>query len=618
MLIGVIRYWAGRPAAEHEVIARLSQAAQARGHQIIELNPDGTSLAGPAGTPRLDMVLNLHYASPKSLDVPHVGALWNPLEFYHKFGFVPHWANQLSHDHLASCGSPVVEAAIEPFRPDLFADGAQLPRLNHTVPERYLPPRRRTDRRLFYVGVNWEKLGNQAGRHDDLLFRLDAVGLTDIYGPRMIDGVAPWAGYATYRGDLPFDGWSVVEAIALAGSALVTSSPAHYRDGVMSSRPFEAAAAGVPIISERHPFMEEHFADAVLFYDERATAAEQAAEIQLHIARLNGDPDLALALGSRAQAIVRQQFSLDEQLDQLCTWVTGQQQAAPGAGDVAATVVLVPQTTPAAFADWVRRNVAVLSRFAHVVVAAPVREPAWQHAVDVLGARARVETVTRKDTGWSERAALAAGAVQGPVCFLIGVEDLYVGYPHAVVAAVTAAGTGIVPSVAVPTGPGADANARLPRLLCGSTCSWWDLAAGSVVTTGERVRELHTLLGPGLHLGVLAAAALEHDAEHRAYVPAFRLTDGPPSGTVPAPWSLASLAGAERHQDAAYAQSLPAQCADGLPLSVLKPEVVLHAAPMPLRTRVADAVRRSALPEPVVHGLIAAGRAALRPSRRPR
>lgn len=614
MRIGIIRYWAGRPAAEHEVIARMQRAAAARGHELVELNPDGSALDAAATMPSVDLVLNLHYSSPKALDVPHVGALWNPLDFYHKFGFVPHWANQMSHDYLASCGSAVVEAAVEPFRPELFA-GEGLPLLNHTVPERYLPARPRQDRRLFYVGVNWEKLGDQPGRHDDLLYLLDRTDLTRIYGPRLIDGVAPWAGYSTYRGDLPFDGWSVVQAIAEAGTALVTSSPAHYQDAVMSSRPFEAAAAGVPIISERHPFMLEHFSDAAVFYDERAPVREQAEQITELVRTLNADPDRAVALGERAQAVVREHFNLDQQLDSLCSWVAARS-ATRDQGAVPATAVVVPTGTAAELAAWVTHNLPVLSRFAAVLVAAPFGGSTWTQAAAPLGQAARVATCTRADAGWSERAATAADAVDGPVCFLHGDETLFADYPDAVVRAVSeGSAAGLVPAVSVPNQVGVDVNARLPALICGSVSTWWELASACVPTTGDRVRELRRRFGPGLHIGVLAAHALEADRGLPRYIPALRLAQ---SADGDKPWSIGELAGLERHADAAYAQALPTARSHGLPESLLARDPSVHDAPRPLRSRAADAIRRSALPDPVVRALITAGKATLRPSRRAR
>jgi hypothetical protein len=611
MRIGIVRYWADRPVAEHEVIARLRGAAEARGHELVELNPDGSALRDAATRPQLDLVLNLHYLSPKALDVPHVGLLWNPIEFYHNFGFVPHFAHQVSHDYLATAGAKSVEAAFAPFRPDLFAE--PLPLVNHTVPKRYLAPQRRTDRKLFYVGVNWERVIGIGGRHSDLLGRLDDAGMSEIYGPRKIESFVPWEGYQTYRGDLPFDGWSVIEAISRAGSALVASSPAHYRDGVMSCRPFEAAAAGVPLISERHPFMLEHFADAALFFDERATIADQATEIMALIRRLNGDPDLALELAARAQGILEQRFDLENQLDGLCRWVAERECVRVLPSRVEATALVVPVVEPDELHTWLTSNASTLERFDEVVLVPPTRDQVWADMLAAAGVKARLEVVTRHDTGWSERAAQAAATVDGPVCFLSGLEELFSSYPDVVGRAAQAAPR-LVPAVMVPTTNGVDANDRYPRLLSVTVGDWWGVPVAGVVTTGEHLRQLSDLLGPGSHLGVLAELALACDeVGPDAFVPVLRVVERP-DGTRG--WDVGTVSGAERHRDAQYARALPSTLTGALPPGLLVRET--GSAPMGLSTRLAGALRRTALPKPVSEAIITVARLALKPRRTPK
>ena len=616
MRIGVVRYWAGRPAAEHEVIARLRAAGEARGHQLVDLNPDGSVLDAGPGSPAadLDLVLNLHFSSPKALDVPHAGFLWSPIELYHLFDFPRVLANQLSHDYFVTCGSRVVESALAPFRPDAFGPGTQLPVVNHTVPERYLAPERRPDRRLFYVGVNWERNGASAGRHGELLRTIDAADVSTIYGPLLVDGVEPWAGYRTYRGELPFDGWSVVEAIARAGTALIVSSPAHYRENVMSSRPFESAAAGVPMISERHPFMLEHFADAALFFDERAPARDQAEEIIGLVRRLNADPELAVDLATRAQAVLKESFNLDEQLDGLCRWVSEQTASArrsSGHEAVDVTVVVAPTGPVQDFTTWCDENKAVLARFARVVLAAPSRDARWQRAADVIGSGTRLEVPTRPDTGWSERAALAAMTIDGPLCFLLGVETLWKGYPEVVAAAGATQTTALIPAVAFPDGRAQEANARLPRLLS-ATSNWWELPVASVVTSAARVRELVGLLGPGLHLGSLAEEGRVQQSPPRTFVPVLTLDDLSEVG-----WTVGEITGMERHRDAAYAQALPQSLTRSLPESLLRTDHPGGAGAFTgVWDRVAATVRRSALPVPVKKAMIRGGKAVLRPNRR--
>lgn len=564
MRIGVVRYWAGRPAAEHEVIARIESAAQARGHELVELNPDGSALDDPDTFPEdLDFVLNLHFSSPKIRDIPHVGALWNPIQFYYHFGFNPHFFNQVSHDYLATCGSRTVEAAFEPFRPDL--SWSDLPVLNHTVPERYLDPVNRTNRRLFYIGINWERMANTKGRHQSLLTLLDKADVSSIHGPREIDGIAPWAGFKTYQGDVPFDGWSVVEAISAAGAALILSSPNHYRDGVMSCRPFEAAAAGVPLVSEHHPFMLEHFNDAALFFDERASEQEQAEEIVEIINKLNDDPEYAQAMSVRAQEILRTKFNLDEQFNNLCEWVTHQEQQKKRPAQVTATAVIVPTASPEDTQDWASDNHEVLSRFSSILFAPPIRSAEWERVAEKISPSTRFVVGTRPDASWSERAGCAARDLEGPVSFLLGCENLYRSYPDEVASCESSAK--LLAAVTVPAhDDGQKANARLPKLLCGSTEDWRTPPVSAVVTTGAHLRELKDLLGPGLHLGIISAAGREHHSQSPNFIPSFSVAQ-----EETAQWSVGDLAGAELHKDIEYARSLPTDVCALIPESLLRP-----------------------------------------------
>lgn len=563
MRVGVVRYWAGRPAAEHEVIARLKTSAEARGHTIIDLNPDGSMLTVPGVVPQnLDFVLNLHFSSPKCRDLPHVGVLWNPIEFYHLFGYKAHFANQLSFDYLATCGSRSVERAVAPLRPELLTAG--LPILNHTVPADYLEPVRMTDRRLFYIGINWERTQTTNGRHSTLLGLLDDAAVSKIYGPREIDGVAPWAGYRTYQCDVPFDGRSVIETIAASGAALIVSSAAHYHDGVMSCRPFEAAAAGVPLISERHPFMLEHFGDAALFFDESAPVEEQAEEIVEIIRGLNRDPEGAIEVALRAQEIVRQHFNLDDQFDRLCSWVaareTERQLSTSGA---VATAVVVPVQGLRQTEEWALRNVDALSRFAEVVLAPPSDGADWEVVAELIGPKTRLAAQTRADATWSARASKAVEHISGPVCFLTGVEELYGSYPDNV-AECTRAAT-VLPAVTMPAPSDCDANTRLPRLLCSSASDWWELPIAALITTAERLAETRRLLGPGLHLGVIAETAIELDAENPRFVPCFSV-----DAEQAAVWVVGPVVGDERHRDAQIARMLPTRASEPLPKSLLR------------------------------------------------
>ena len=66
---------------------------------------------------------------------------------------------------------------------------------------------------LFYCGINWERLSDKKGRHDDMFEQLDQAGFMKLYGPRSFEGKKLWDGFKSYRGEIPFDGISVIEKI---------------------------------------------------------------------------------------------------------------------------------------------------------------------------------------------------------------------------------------------------------------------------------------------------------------------------------------------------------------------------------------------------------------------
>src|SRR5207237_1386987 len=90
------------------------------------------------------------------------------------------------------------------------------------------------DRKLFYAGINWERISKKAGRHGELLKILDKTGDLRIYGPKIFKGVDVWAGYKSYMCPVPFDGTSIIRLINKAGICLCLSSAAHQESELMS------------------------------------------------------------------------------------------------------------------------------------------------------------------------------------------------------------------------------------------------------------------------------------------------------------------------------------------------------------------------------------------------
>ena len=116
---------------------------------------------------------------------------------------------------------------------------------------------------------------------------------------------------------LPFDGKSVVAAIQRAGVTLILHTDMHIKNSTPTSRIFEAAAGSSVIISDKHPFILKHFADAVLYIDDNATGEQLFTQIDSHMKWILAHPVEAKELARRAHEIFIKQFTLEQQLQNL-------------------------------------------------------------------------------------------------------------------------------------------------------------------------------------------------------------------------------------------------------------------------------------------------------------
>lgn len=320
--------WPDIRNAEYEVLKRLSIAAENIGSAMIAVDNDGRPLwasrkmyldrSKRIAQGSANFMLSLHFESPRLFDIYSYYAAWQPLQFYHQFGYDASVEKVLTHSDWISCDSKMADAHARNLfsgcRPGTSIDPLQL---FHSPPQPYHPPKISNKSRPFYVGINWERINGQKGRHHDLLVRLDEADLVDIYGPKKFLGAEPWKGFKSYRGELPFDGRSVVRAQHESGICLALSSEAHRASGLMSNRLFEGLAAGAVIIADSNRFVEEHFSDVVYFIDEQAGQEDLFFQIKTIVEEIRSDPDRAVARALRGQERLAEHFSLEKCLEKL-------------------------------------------------------------------------------------------------------------------------------------------------------------------------------------------------------------------------------------------------------------------------------------------------------------
>ena len=343
--VGLVHNWPGARNSELDIILRITPILQNLGHVGVIIDPMGQELDvnGDRIVPvkafdNFDLVLNLHYLNPKLLSGLSYTVNWNPLAYItdnpitkqplpiKQFNFVADAFR--SHDRVLSAGSDVVDNYVNALRNGMQPNGLAASKLSfHTTiatPETVdIAKVSHQKAKVFYIGVNWEKLSqskDKVVRHDGLFETLDASGEFVFYGLREQYGISLWEGIKNYKGELPFDGGkSIVDVSRQCGITLVLSSEQHRESGLVSTRVFQACAAGTVIISDKNPFLEKHFADCVYFFEYGATPRDTAANILTVVNRVKSNWDQAIANAKVCQQRFLQKFALEKEINEICT-----------------------------------------------------------------------------------------------------------------------------------------------------------------------------------------------------------------------------------------------------------------------------------------------------------
>lgn len=394
--LAIISTWPDTKNAEFEVIERLVAAAANIGADVFVIDDDGYVLSStaPVSVPAghrvtqedCDFAISLHFQSPRSVDIYSYVTLWNPPEYLHVFGYDPSVEQMASHNDVLSCHSDMADA----HAVNLFAGfdrplRTPLQPLFHSLPGPYLAPNINAESKLFYIGINWEKISGTKGRHHYLLEQLDEENLINIYGPREFYGVKPWEGFKNYVDEIPFDGRSVLKEVNASGICLAFSSAAHQQSGIMSNRLFEGLAAGAAVIANPHPFIDKYFSDCVYVVDDTLPPEEVYREVVGILNGIRSNPAEALERAHQGQQRLAERFSLEICLTSLFDNHGHRAQPRVRAGATISVVLVYNGSDTAIFADMVanaRRQTGVTLHL-HVLVTAAF-QAAFQHEIDRL------------------------------------------------------------------------------------------------------------------------------------------------------------------------------------------------------------------------------------------
>jgi len=249
-------------------------------------------------------LISLHSESPKTSQ-RHLTLMtvWNPIAFHNE----SRWKSTFSVDGYLSAYSDNIDNYIrqhsqKPFYGHLNTSLSG-PLLDFTMGHY----------RCFYVGINWEKKHNYITFNRvqiiRLVYAMDKLDMLSLYGP-----ADSWTNCRNYVGEIAFDGVSVVHEIHRCGVCLVLSSESHLQDAVVSNRLFEGLAAGVPIISDRNPFVVQWFGDNVFYIDDHGDTDRSIEQIKEHLAFFQQEPEATLHRMKKCREIFTAQFLMDQQL----------------------------------------------------------------------------------------------------------------------------------------------------------------------------------------------------------------------------------------------------------------------------------------------------------------
>jgi hypothetical protein len=294
--IAIHNHFAGQEVAETEFSRRISLAAANLGWTAVEVP---SSAAINQSDP--DFVIALTFRTPKLTKYPTYGSMVNPPSYFsHDDRFVK---NILSYDGYL-CSSSHIAAWLKDIlyltrKPHFIAPWYTT---SHDVP--YRPPRI-DEPRLFYSGTNWD-----GPRFRPLLERLAAEPYFDVYGPPNA-----WLHLKhSYRGALPFDGVSVLNALNRAGAGLCLHRKEHTDAATPSSRIFEIAASGAIAICQEHSFIRDVFRDSVLYLEATDDPERLARQISEYMRWIAGHREAALELSKRAHQIFAEHYTLEKLL----------------------------------------------------------------------------------------------------------------------------------------------------------------------------------------------------------------------------------------------------------------------------------------------------------------
>ena len=142
------------------------------------------------------------------------------------------------------------------------------------------------------------------------------TNLVDIYGPKFINGCFTWVGRSNYKGEIPFDGYSLIKKMSEYKFTLCINSIDHQYWQTTSSRVFESIGSGSMPITNQNAHVKDIFGDNIEYYD--GDSLNDKEKIISIFQKCLDDPEKTNSRLKKCQEIINE-YTLEESIKSIFT-----------------------------------------------------------------------------------------------------------------------------------------------------------------------------------------------------------------------------------------------------------------------------------------------------------
>ncbi len=283
--------------------------AQIRGHEaeILKFDPDFIIFSQFA-SPELNTHINSHRSRKYVLSFSSLEAIRNRFKWISPKD--PYKTEGNLQDYVSSVHGILTIAPEIDFYKTLF-EKSNKPfnglRLLPLVPEFYNEPAE--PKKLMWISGGWDAFRSSKNYKRFISLLSENVPMK-VYGHY---NSSAYLKSSVYGGYIP-PGIEMINAIRKNGIYLLTHSDLHFKGGEPNMRGFEAAAANVVIISDKHPFIVKSFGDSLLYFDNDVDADIMYKQVKDHMDWIKANPKKAKAMAEKAHKIYLEKFTIEVDL----------------------------------------------------------------------------------------------------------------------------------------------------------------------------------------------------------------------------------------------------------------------------------------------------------------